>query len=336
MNPHPPATHHPADGCSPLTVAAIQTAPVFGDTSRNLNRQAELVAAAAVEGAGLVVLPELGTTGYAFRSRREAFDLSETVGQGEACRLWADLCATHGIYLCAGLCERDQGRLYNSAVLMGPDGLVGRYRKTHLWEEEKLFFEPGDTGLPIFHLPFGRVGVMICYDAWFPEVPAILARQGADLICDPTAWPHIPDNPVFDRPLEPQVHLAIAHVHQVFVACANRTGREHGVSFRGLSCIAGPAGFEAGPGSADREEIVPATIDLSAARCKQWGRNSGTLSDLRRDIYDPMASYSPHRWALAQRQGVAAEQLTLSASSQRGKREERFNWSEPIPSRETP
>ena len=85
----------------------------------------------------------------------------------------------------AGIAEQEDGRLYNSAVAVGPDGHIGTYRKNHLWAAENLFFEPGDLGVPVWHTPYGRIAAMICYDAWFPEIFRMAAVQGADLICIP-------------------------------------------------------------------------------------------------------------------------------------------------------
>ena len=94
------------------------------------------------------------------------------------------------------------------AVLVGPDGIVGRYRKVHLWDEEKLFFEPGNLGLNVFDLPFGRVGIMICYDGWHPEVARILKLKGADVILDPTCWVLVPDIVTPENPVSAYVHMA--------------------------------------------------------------------------------------------------------------------------------
>ena len=178
---------------SVITVAAIQTRAHTGAKEANNNAALEALHRAADEGARLMVLPELGNSGYVVDSREEALELAEPAFGGPTSMLWAEFARERDCYVCGGLIEVDDGRLYNAAVLVGPDGFVGRYRKAHLWDREKLFFEPGDLGLNVFTLPFGRVAMMICYDGWHPEVARILKLKGADLILDPTCWVLVPD-----------------------------------------------------------------------------------------------------------------------------------------------
>ena len=111
---------------------------------------------------------------------------------GPSARAWIALAQRLGIHLVAGIAERDGGRLYNSALVAGPQGYLGTYRKLHLWGDENLYFEPGDLGLPVFHTEFGRLGVAICYDGWFPEVYRLLAMRGADIVAVPTNWVPMP------------------------------------------------------------------------------------------------------------------------------------------------
>src|SRR5262245_50936746 len=171
---------------SVVTVAAVQTRARTGHKQENNEQATEAIHRACDEGAQLLVLPELGNSGYMFNSRDEVAEFAEPVPGGETTTAWAEITRARGVYICGGLPEVDAGRFYNSAVLIGPQGLIGRYRKVHLWDEEKLFFEPGDLGLNVFHLPFGRVGIMICYDGWHPEVARLLKLKGADIVLDPT------------------------------------------------------------------------------------------------------------------------------------------------------
>jgi predicted amidohydrolase len=133
-----------------IKVAAIQMEPRIGDKEYNVNRQLQLIGEAAKQGALLMVLPELGTTGYIFNTRDEVAEVAEAVPNGQTCQAWMDACRKGGVYLCAGIAERDGEKFYNSAALIGPNGFIGRYRKAHLWDEEKLFFEPGDR-FSVFH-----------------------------------------------------------------------------------------------------------------------------------------------------------------------------------------
>jgi len=276
-----------------IKVAAIQTEPRMGDKEYNVRRQIEMIKDAMDQGALLIVLPELGNTGYVFNSRHEVSEMAEEIPGGTTCQSWAKICEDHGVYICGGLVERHNGMYFNSAALLGPKGFIGKYRKTHLWDEEKLYFEPGDLGFPVFDLAFGRFGIMICYDAWFPEAPRILALQGVDVICDPTAWVTLDDVETPEKPLSPYVHLAGAHINGVFMICADRIGSERGCKFLGMSCIAGPNGFISGPASPDREEILTAEINVVQARYKNWTELSHKFADRRTDLYDKFLGHNP-------------------------------------------
>jgi len=274
-----------------ITVAAIQMEPHVGDKAYTLDRQVELIREAAVQGVRLMVLPELCNTGYIFNSRNEVAALAEEVPAGPTCQEWIRACREHGTYLVAGIAEREGERFYNCAALIGPSGYIGKYRKIHLWNEEKLFFEPGNLGIPVFHLPFGRVGVMICYDGWHPEVARILALQGADIICDPTCWVLVPGLITAENPLSAYVHMAAAHVNGVYMICADRCGVERSCTFLGNSCVVGPAGFVAGPGSFEETEILAAEINIVTARYKHWTELADPFADRRTDLYDRLLGY---------------------------------------------
>lgn len=283
-----------------IKVAAIQTRAPTGDKEGNNERALEAVYRAAGEDVQLVVLPELGNSGYMFDSRAEVAELAEPAFGGPTTAAWVEAARELGIYVCGGLAEVDRDRFYNSAVLVGPQGYVGRYRKVHLWNEEKLFFEPGDLGLNVFELPFGRVAMMICYDGWHPEVARILKLRGADLILDPTCWVLVPGVVTPENPVSAYVHMATAHVNSLFIVCADQCGVERGCTFIGRSCIAGPAGFVAGPGSAVDPEILTAEINVVDARYHNWTALANPLADRRTDVYDTMLGYrGPPRAAAA-------------------------------------
>jgi predicted amidohydrolase len=158
-----------------IKVAAIQTEPYFGEKEKNIQRQLQLIEKAGNEGVLLLTLPELASTEYVFNTREELSKLAEDIPQGDTCQSWIRTCKKRQIYVCGGLAQRDGDKFFNITVLIGPDGFIGKYRKVHLWDEEKLFFEPGDLGFPIFYFPFGRVGMIVCYDGWYSEVSRILA-----------------------------------------------------------------------------------------------------------------------------------------------------------------
>lgn len=282
-----------------VRVACIQMEPRFGDTASNVAQTLELIARAADDGAKLVVLPELANTGYVFETREEAFALAETIPDGPTSQAWAKIAAERGLFIVAGITEREGEALYNSAVVIGPQGHVGTYRKTHLWGNENLFFEPGNNGFPVFQTAIGRIGVAICYDGWFPEVYRLQALQGADIVCVPTNWVPIPGQAPGREAMANILAMAAAHSNSLFIACADRIGTERGQPFEGQSLIVGHTGWPvAGPASKAGEEILVAEVDLGAARRdRNWNAFNQVLRDRRTDIYAEMlGSDIPRGW----------------------------------------
>lgn len=280
----------PDAAASAIHVASVQTAPVMGEVAANVARSIELVEQAAAQGARLVVLPELANTGYMFASRQEAHALAESVPDGPSSRAWIALAQRLGIYLVAGIAERSGGRLYNAAIIAGPDGYLGTYRKLHLWGDENLFFEPGDLGLPVFHTELGRIGVAICYDGWFPEVYRLLALRGADIVAVPTNWVPMPGQTPDGPAMAHALAIAGAHSNGLTLVCADRVGVERGQPFVGRSLIVGSQGWtSAGPASHDREEVLLAPVDVMASRrARQLNDFNHVLRDRRRDLYDEL------------------------------------------------
>lgn len=276
-----------------IRVAAAQLEPRVGDKASNVRKALTALRRAIDAQVDLIVLPELSNSGYIFHSRAEAFHLSELVPDGPTCLAYLEAIEGTQLHVVAGICERDGNRLYNTAVFLGPDGYIGKYRKLHLWNKEKLFFEPGNLGLPLFHLPFGRVGILICYDAWFPEVVRILKLQGADIICDPTCWDLMPGLVDESNNLMPPMHMGQAHMNNVFMICADRCGIERGCTFAGSSCVVGPTGYLAGPASFANEDFLLADINLSEARRHHWSEYSDPIADRRVDVYSADLGYRP-------------------------------------------
>lgn len=275
---------------SELRIACIQMEPVVGEKDRNVSRSLEFITAAADQGARLIVLPELANSGYVFETREEAFELAEEIPDGPTCAAWAKIAAERGIYLVAGISERYGQVLYNSAVIIGPHGYIGTFRKVHLWNEENLFFEPGNLGFPVFQTPIGRIGTFICYDGWFPESYRMCALQGADIVCIPTNWVPIPGQ---DKNREAMANILVmgsAHSNSLFVAAADRVGTERGQPFLGESLIVSYTGWPIGsPASGTEEEIIYADVNLADARRKRnWNEYNQVLRDRRTDIYDEM------------------------------------------------
>ncbi|CAN7308092.1 nitrilase family protein [Acidovorax sp. LjRoot118] len=274
-----------------VTVASIQMEPRIGRKHENLARSVALVERAAAGGAALVVLPELANTGYMFESRAEAFALAEPVPAGPSTQAWIEVARRCNTLIVAGMAERDGERLYNAAVVVGPTGWLGTYRKLHLWGDEHLFFEAGDRGLPLFHTPWGRLGVVICYDGWFPEVYRLLAMQGADVVAMPTNWVPMPGQPAGSTAMANTLAMASAHSNGLNIVCANRTGTERGQPFIGQSLIVDAQGWPlAGPAAVGGDDLVlTAQLDLRATRqARQLNAFNHVLRDRRDDVYDPM------------------------------------------------
>jgi len=254
-----------------LKVGYYQFRPVFGQVDKNVKK---VVKALSATTADLVVLPELAFTGYYFRNREEAISLAEDPDRSETVASLVSLCKEKDFYLVAGFAERKKDRVFNSALLLGPEGLIHTYRKLHLFFEEKKCFDPGDTPLTLRTIRGAKLGMMICFDWIFPEVTRSLAVQGADIICHPA-------NLVLNYCQ--QTMLARCLENSVFAITANRFGadrRPHGeLKFTGRSQIVAPRGQLLHRAPSQRNELFVAAVDLALARDK----NITSLNDMMRD-----------------------------------------------------
>ena len=270
-----------------ITIAVAQVEPVMGDVAKNIEITLTAIEAAASHGCNVVVLPELVSSGYMMASRPEAFGLSEVAGEGPATSAWATASRDLGIIVVGGFPERVGNALYNASILCQPDGSRTVYRKVHLWDEEALYFEPGDLGFPVAETPLGRLGMMICYDGWFPESYRSLVLGGADLICVPTNWVPIPGQAADQPAMATILSMASAHANGVVVAAADRVGVERGQEFIGQSLIVSHTGWPlAGPASPTAPELLLARVDLAdARRSRGWGQFNNPVRDRRMDAY---------------------------------------------------
>jgi len=225
--------------------------------------------------------------------------LAEPVPGGATTDLLVKKAREKNLYICSGITELGGKVLYNSAVLVGPEGYIGKYRKVHLWDEEKIFFEHGDLGFPVFDLPFGRVGIFICYDGWFPETTRILRLQGVDVALNPTNWVYVPGVITEEKPISADMHSAFAHCNAMFIVSCDRIGTERGCTFLGLSNIAGPNGTIK-RATWDKEEIIVADINVIDARYTIWTKFADLIKDRRIDLYDVLLGYegsaNPRVW----------------------------------------
>ncbi|HDZ84699.1 MAG TPA: acyltransferase [Nitrospirae bacterium] len=261
-----------------MKAAFYQFTPSFGRKEENIAKVISAVKGADLE---LLVLPEFFATGYQFTSADEVADLSEPIPDGNTTKALSDLSKEKGIYIVAGLPEKEGDKFYNSAVFTGPEGFIGSYRKTHLFFEEKLYFTPGDTGFRVWDTPIGKIGIMICFDWFFPESARSLALMGAEVIAHPAnlVLPFCPDAmPV--RCLE----------NRVYAITANRTGteeREEGkaLTFIGKSEIVSPKAEILVRAGEDEEALMIVDIDPKTASDKSLNPFNDILKDRREDIY---------------------------------------------------
>ncbi len=273
------------NACRNLKVACCQLAPMIGDLAHNRRIAERAIRAAALQGARVVVLPELVQSGYVFHNLAEVQASSEAV-DGPTLQLWQALARELEIVIVGGFCERlDDQRVANSAALIDATGLRALYRKAHLWDAENAIFTPGNEPPPVVETAFGRIGVMICYDLEFPEWVRLPALSGADLLCAPVNWPDGPRPPI-ERPAEVVRVQANAAVNRLFIAACDRHGSERGVNWVQGSVIVDPDGYPlAGPAEEGGEQILTATLNLDEARNKRISEHNHLHEDRRPELY---------------------------------------------------
>jgi 5-aminopentanamidase len=260
-------------------IACCQFAPTLGDLAANAEVIDAEIRAAVVAGAEVVVLPELATSGYMFETVDEARALALTTAD------FANWSAAAGdSIVVGGFCEiGDDGNLYNSAVMVDADGVIAHYRKTHLWDREKLIFTPGHALPPVVKTKHGDIALMVCYDIEFGELTRRVALDGAELIAAPVNWPLFP-RPEGEHPGEVITAMSTARTNRIAVACCDRAGVERGQHWTEGSVIIDPNGWiaaSAGPGTA----MAIADIDLALARDKMLTEHVDLLADRRVDLY---------------------------------------------------
>jgi 5-aminopentanamidase len=260
-----------------MNLAVVQTDPVFGAKEQNLD-----AAIRSMNGtqADLYVLPELFATGYNFASADEVAACAEKFDTGLTFDLMRRFVVEHRCSIVFGFAEVDNGAYYNSSALLNADGTSALYRKIHLFDREKLFFAPGNLGFSVHETPCGNIGMMICFDWYFPESARTLALRGAQIIAHPSnlVLPNCP-NAMPVRSLE----------NRVFAATANRVGTEdRGVSaltFIGQSQITSPQGIILHRCSSTAPEVGISEIEPAAADNKYATGVNHLLFDRRPEFY---------------------------------------------------
>jgi len=271
-----------------VTIAVAQLGLSVGELDANRKAAAAAVAEAAVADARLVVLPELSDSGYVLAGPDEARSLAAPAANNVTLREWRSLADAYNLTIAGGFCELGaDGKLYNSAAIVDKTGTKAVYRKAHLWDTEKKIFTPGDGPPPVVELPFGNVGLMICYDLEFPEWVRLAALGGADLIAAPVNWPADgTPPPPGERSGEVVLAQAAAANNGVFIAIADRCRAERGVAWVGGSVILRRGGYPlAGPVCADQPAVLTATVNLPLARDKRISDGNDLFKDRRPELY---------------------------------------------------
>ncbi len=273
-------------------IAGVQMDIQLGDVDANLSRMCEKLRETSRAGALLTVFPECAVSGYCFSSLDEALPYSQTI-PGPATDRLVRACAELKCFAVFGMLERDGNRVFNAAVLVGPEGVIGSYRKVHLpFLGIDMFSTPGDRPFAVQSAGPVRVGMNICYDAAFPETARCLSLLGADLIALPTNWP-----PGAECTAACVIN-ARAMENGVYFIAVNRVGTERGFSFIGRSKIVDPVGKTLAESQTLGEEILYADIDPEWARNKHVIRVPGKheidrLADRRPEMYGPIVE--PHQ-----------------------------------------
>jgi predicted amidohydrolase len=260
-----------------MRVGFYQFRPAFGKIRHNVQKAVKALRDAEAD---LIVLPELAFSGYYFRDRAEAMALAEDPQQSDTVDALIRLCKEKDFYLVTGFTERKLDRCFNSALLLGPEGLLHTYRKLHLFNEEKHWFDEGDIPLQVNTVKGVRIGIMICFDWIFPEVARVLALQDAEILCHPS-------NLVLSYCQ--QAMLTRCLENRVFAVTANRYGtdsRPQGeLKFTGRSQVVTPDGELLYRASSQRQVLHIADIDPAAAHDKFITRLNDIVIDRRPEYY---------------------------------------------------
>ncbi len=267
-----------------IKIACVQINPKIKAVDRNLNTILAKLKEAAAKRAKLVIFPECALTGYVFKSLDEARPYIEAV-PGPSTKKLMKACEELKVYTVLGLLEKDGEKCFNTAVLIGPAGIIGKYRKNHLpFLGIDRYLNKGNQPFKVYKTPIGNIGLHICYDCNFPENARIMTLLGADILVLPTNWPEgrnkVAEFVVVTRAFENKVHVAVA----------DRVGVERGTRFIGMSKIINAWGDVLVEASRDREEIIYGEVSLNDSREKHVVLKPGEfeydfIGDRRPELY---------------------------------------------------
>jgi len=266
-----------------VNIALSQISCKIGDKKHNLNKIKKQIRQAKQNGANLIIFPELALTGYTLRDT--VYELAEPI-PGPSTNLLTEVAKKENIHIVFGMVEQSEkasGVLYNTAVLLSPKGIVGKYQKMHLPThsifEEKRYFRPGYKS-PLFETDIGKLGLIICYDVFFPEIVRLLRLKGAELIICISA------SPAVRRKFFEILTVARAMENTVFLAYVNLVGIEDGLQFWGGSRLISPNGSIISQAKYDDEDLV--TEKISYVDLKRTEIFVPTLRDLRPELFDSL------------------------------------------------
>jgi 5-aminopentanamidase len=269
-------------------IACVQMDVAIGNVAANRQQIIARIREAANHNAQLAIFPECALTGYCFDSLAEAMPFAEPL-DGPSAQAITAACRETGVHAVVGFIERFGERYYNAAMVVGPAGVVGSYRKVHLpFLGVDRFLTPGDRPFEVITLPSGRIGINICYDASFPEAARSLKLLGAELVILPTNWPS-----GAWRTAEFIVNTRASENHLHFAA-VNRVGTERGWQFIGRTKVIDCMGDTVVEASREKEEIVYATLDLELSNRNKIVNVAGAyeldrLADRRPEFYSIIA-----------------------------------------------
>ena len=277
-----------------VTVAATQMA-CTDNSDENINKAVELIRNAKKEGANIILIQELFSSLYfPCNNDPENFKLALPFENNPILEKMAGIAEELDVVLPVSFFEKDNNTYYNSLTVINADGtIMGRYRKSHIPDgpgyEEKYYFHPGNTGFKVWDTKFGKIGVGICWDQWFPEAARIMALMGAEMIFYPTAIGSEPDSPEMDSKDSWQIVMqGHAAANSIPVIASNRIGieinEEFSMTFYGSSFIADECGEKIEECSRDQEEIIVHEFDLDSVSL--YRSSWGFFRDRRTDLYE--------------------------------------------------
>ena len=257
-----------------MKIAQIQFSPSLAAIEENKAKAESLLQKCSV--AQLIILPELADTGYNFYDREHALASSKEINKNPFVEMLLKQAKKLNANIVSGICEKEKGKLFNSSLLISPKGIVGKYRKIHLFMNERDIFQEGGTVSEVFELDGYRLGMQICFDYLFPEPWRMLAENSADIIAHPS-------NLVTYNAFK--VVPALSIMNKVFIATTNRIGKDRDLEFAGRSFLTNPKGDIIAEASKEKEEILFSEIEPKLSRNKMITERNHVFKDRRPERY---------------------------------------------------